>query len=80
MDGPVRRTYIDNIPIPTWQSVLSLPEAERIEVVEALLSSLSDDMVELDDDTLEQELQQRSEECRSDPSSSIPWSELKHQR
>ena len=58
-------------------TVLALPEAERVAITEALLDSLPEDSVELDDDALEQELLRRSEELKNDPTASIPWSELK---
>lgn len=59
------------------QSVLALPETERLVIAEALLASLPEDLSELDDDALEQELLRRSEEIDKDPSSVIPWSEVR---
>ena len=61
-------------------TVLSLPEAERIVFAEALLASLPEDAPELDDEAFAQELRRRSEELKSDPSSGTLWSELKKQR
>jgi putative addiction module component (TIGR02574 family) len=62
------------------ESVLALPEADRVVIAEALLSSLPEDGVQdLDDDALEQELIRRSAEIDKDPSTLIPWSEVKRQ-
>ena len=62
------------------ESVLSLPEAERLAIAEALLSSLpDDDLAELDDAAFAAELQRRSDEMDKDPSVCIPWSEVKKQ-
>lgn len=60
-------------------SVLALPESERIEFVHALLESLSS-IEELDDDFLSQELQQRLDDCRNDPQAALPWSQVKQMR
>ena len=61
------------------ESALTLPESERMAIAEALWESLPADAVDLDDDALEQELLRRSEEMDKDPSSVIPWSEVKRQ-
>ena len=62
------------------ESALALPEQDRAAIAEALLSSLSGDSAELDDEEFTRELQRRSEEMETDPTSRIPWSELKKQR
>jgi putative addiction module component (TIGR02574 family) len=59
------------------ESALALPESERMAIAEALFESLPGDIGDLDDDALEQELLRRSEELDKDPSSAIPWSEVK---
>jgi putative addiction module component (TIGR02574 family) len=58
-------------------TALSLSEDERFAIAEALFQSLPEDIDELDDAAFEQELLRRSEEMKKDPSSGIPWSELK---
>lgn len=60
-------------------SVLALPESERVELVHALLDSLTADH-ESDDDALAQELERRLEECRQDPNAALPWSQVKQMR
>jgi hypothetical protein len=50
-----------------------LPEAERAEIAAELLATLGDEDATLAD----LELERRLEECRQDPSATIPWSELK---
>jgi putative addiction module component (TIGR02574 family) len=62
------------------ESVLSLPEADRLAIAEALLSSLPEDSPDLDEEAFIKELQRRSEEMKNDPSAGIPWSELRKQR
>ena len=61
------------------ESALTLPESERLAIAEALWESLPEEVVDLDDDALEQELLRRSAEIDKDPSSVIPWSEVKRQ-
>jgi putative addiction module component (TIGR02574 family) len=62
------------------ESVLALPEVERAEIAEAILSSLDgSDELELDHDAFLAELRRRSQEMKDDPSTCIPWSELKNQ-
>lgn len=64
--------------ITLLESVLALPEADRVAIAEAVLSSLpDDDTPELDDEAFTRELRRRSEEMKNDPSASISWSELK---
>ena len=60
-------------------AVLALPEPERALLVDQLLESLPPQPDELTDDQLEQELEDRYEEYRRDPSSAISWSEIKRQ-
>lgn len=60
------------------ESVLALPEAERMAIAEALLSSLPDDeLVCLEEELFAAELERRSQEMDEDPSASILWSEIK---
>lgn len=62
-------------------SVLALPESERVAIAEAILSTLpDDDLMEMDDAAYAAELKRRSEEMKNDPTAGIPWSELKNQR
>ena len=61
------------------ESALALPESERIAIAEALLESLPGDVDQMEDDALERELLRRSEELDKDPTSAIPWSEVKKQ-
>ena len=56
---------------------LALPEIERVVLAEALLSSVPDEIDDLDDDAFLQELRRRSEQMKNDPFASIPWSEVK---
>ena len=60
-------------------SVLALPESERVEFVHALLDSLAF-VDESDDVALAQELERRLDECRQDPSAALPWSQVKQMR
>jgi putative addiction module component (TIGR02574 family) len=62
------------------QAVLALPAETRAEIAEALLLSLDDSAIEVDDDELEKELQRRSAEMDANPSAGVPWSELKKLR
>jgi putative addiction module component (TIGR02574 family) len=58
--------------------VLALPESERAEFAEALLSSLPANDADADDDAeFRAELRRRVEEAKSDPTSVIPWAEVK---
>lgn len=61
------------------KSALSLPEAERVAIADALLSSLPDDEVDADEEAFLKELHRRSEEMDNDPSASIAWEDLKDQ-
>ena len=60
-------------------SAMSLPEAERLAIADALLSSVPEDATELDDVAFVEELRRRSEEMDIDPSAYIPWEEVKKQ-
>jgi putative addiction module component (TIGR02574 family) len=63
------------------ESVLALPEAERAEIAEAILSSLpEEDAREADDEAFAEELRRRGDEWKGDPGTGIAWSELKKQR
>ena len=61
-------------------SVLALPEAERVAITEALLDSLTEESLDLDDRAFAEELERRSEEMKSDPTAGISWAELKKMR
>ncbi len=59
------------------QSALALPEAERVAIADALLSSLPEESLAGDDEAFAEELQRRSDEMDNDPSACIPWSEVR---
>ncbi len=61
------------------KSALSLSDADRIEIADALLSSLPEDVEETDEDAFLRELQRRSDEMDQDPTASVPWDEVKKQ-
>lgn len=61
-------------------AVLALPDAERALLVEELLEVLPPPADELTDDQLEAELERRFEDYQRDPSSAIPWSQIKRSR
>ncbi len=62
------------------RDALQLPEAERAQVVQELLDSLSPEGSDLIDDTWAAELDRRFASWESDRSAGIAWSELKQQR
>jgi putative addiction module component (TIGR02574 family) len=57
-------------------AALALPEADRAELAERLLESLSPEMDELSDDELFAELERRRAEAEKDPSVAIPWTDV----
>jgi putative addiction module component (TIGR02574 family) len=59
------------------EAALTLPEGDRARIVEVLLQTLSAETDEREDDELVSELVRRLEEALNDPSSTMPWSELK---
>jgi|BogFormECP12_OM1_1039635.scaffolds.fasta_scaffold133907_2 putative addiction module component (TIGR02574 family) len=59
------------------EAALALPEAERAEIAAELLATLGHEDATLADHELATELERRLEECRQDPSATIPWSVLK---
>jgi len=61
------------------EAALRLPEAERVLLVNQLLESLSPETEDPADDALAEELDRRLAEYRQDPSSAVPWSEVKRQ-
>jgi putative addiction module component (TIGR02574 family) len=58
-------------------AALSLPEAERILLVEQLLESISPEQVEMSDGEFLAELERRSADFERGTADAIPWSELK---
>ena len=58
-------------------AVLALPEAERERLVDELLEALPPRTDELNADELEAEFDRRFEEYQRDPSTAVPWSEVK---
>lgn len=59
---------------------LRLPETERVFLVNRLLESLSPQAEDPAEDALAAELDRRLAEFHQDPTSAVPWSELKRQR
>jgi putative addiction module component (TIGR02574 family) len=59
-----------------FDAALSLPEAERILLVQHLLETLSPDAKE---EELAEELERRLEEARQGKAEVVPWTELKQQ-
>ncbi len=60
-------------------AALALPEAERALLAERLLESLAPETEDLTDDDLFAELERRRAEFEQDPSTGVPWSEVKRQ-
>jgi len=60
-----------------YEAVLALPEAERILLVERLLEDLGPEPDEMSDDEFAAELDRRHAEHQRDPSTGVPWSEMK---
>ena len=71
----------------TVDAALNLPEAERAELVELLLESLSptpeelarDGWIEVSEQEFGAELERRYAEFEKDPSVGIPWSQVKRE-
>ncbi len=63
-------------------AVLALPDIDRAKLAQAVLESLGPDHLNESEELeeMEKELEQRAHELRTDPSSSIPWSEVKKLR
>lgn len=62
-------------------AVLALSEAERALLVDQLLEAEPDASAdEMSDEALEAELDQRFEDYRRDPTSAIPWSDIRRAR
>jgi putative addiction module component (TIGR02574 family) len=59
------------------EAALALPENDRAMIAEALLQTLPPDPSDGDEEELASELDRRLEEALSDPTATIPWSELK---
>jgi putative addiction module component (TIGR02574 family) len=62
-----------------FDAALALPEGERAVLVERLLETLSPEPDELTDEEMLAELDRRFAEFQQDPSSGVPWSELKRE-
>jgi putative addiction module component (TIGR02574 family) len=60
------------------EAALTLPEDDRASLVEALLETLPPEPDDWVDDELALELDRRLEEALNDPSTTVPWSELKN--
>jgi putative addiction module component (TIGR02574 family) len=59
------------------EAALKLPDDARAMIAEALFQTLAPESNEWDEDELVSELDRRLEEALSDPTATIPWSELK---
>ena len=59
------------------EAVLELPDIDRAEIVNELLSTLPPEMLDTEDDEFAAELDRRYEEAHSDPTTTILWSELR---
>jgi putative addiction module component (TIGR02574 family) len=61
------------------EAALKLSETERAELADALMESLppDEDLIELTEEKFAAELDRRLADHDRDPSSAIPWSELK---
>jgi putative addiction module component (TIGR02574 family) len=59
------------------EAALTLSEDDRASIAEALLQTLPPEPDDWDDDELASELDRRLEEALSDPTATVPWSELK---
>jgi putative addiction module component (TIGR02574 family) len=60
-------------------AALVLSEPEREILVECLLESLPSEQTELSDEELYAELERRRTEFEKDPSTAIPWEEVRRQ-
>jgi putative addiction module component (TIGR02574 family) len=60
-------------------AALSLPEAERVQLVERLMDTLPPEPDELGEEQLLAELGRRRDEVHAGTAQGIPWSELKRQ-
>ena len=58
-------------------AALALPDADRLELVEALAASLQPDDRPAFDDSWHEVIQRRSAELRGGSVTAIPWSEVK---
>jgi putative addiction module component (TIGR02574 family) len=63
-----------------FEAALTLPEGQRVLLVEQLLENLPADSGEpLDDETFAAELDRRYDEYQRDPSVAVPWSDVFHE-
>ncbi len=62
-----------------WDAVLALPDAERVELVEALITSLQPKGRPPFDESWRAVIQRRSLELRSGQVTPVPWPEVKRQ-
>jgi putative addiction module component (TIGR02574 family) len=58
-------------------AALALPEAERLWLVEHLMETLPPDTDDRTDEEFAAEMDRRWEEFQRDPSSAIPWDQVK---
>lgn len=59
------------------EAAMALPEAERLLLVERLLATLPPDQDDRTDEELAAELDRRWTEFERDPSSAVPWDQVK---
>jgi putative addiction module component (TIGR02574 family) len=62
-----------------FDAVLALPEADRLELTEALIASLGPDDRPPFDESWREVIRRRSAELRSGQVTPIPWAEVKRQ-
>jgi putative addiction module component (TIGR02574 family) len=60
-----------------YQAALALPDAERLKLAERLMESLPPSEDELGECEFVAELDRRFAEIEKDPTSGIPWTEIK---
>ena len=61
-------------------AVLALPETDRAKLAQAVLESLGPDSTDMSDEEFEKELEKRANDLKADPSSALPWSDVKNLR
>jgi putative addiction module component (TIGR02574 family) len=63
-----------------FETALTLPEGQRVLLVERLLENLPADSEEpFDDETFAAELDRRYDEYQRDPCAAVPWSDVLHE-
>ena len=63
-----------------YQAALALPDAERLQLAERLMESLSPTEDNLGEGEFVAELDRRFAEIEKDPTSGIPWTEIERRQ